>query len=61
MRPRESLLHFPVNMFLLHLAAMFDGLTWLILTVVLKTEGVFIMLLMHVFLFKLCLTDSIFC
>ena len=38
-------------MYLLHLAALVDGLTWLFWTTVLKIEGVLTMLCLHVFLF----------
>ena len=55
-RPRESLLHFHVNILLLHLAALFDGLTRLLLTVVLQTEGGLTMRCLHVLLF--CLVNQ---
>ena len=47
---RESLLRFPVNMFVLHLAALFHGLT-LFLKAVPKTEGDVVMLCLHESLF----------
>ena len=50
LRPRECLLHFLMRVFLLHLAALFDSLTWQLLAVVLKTEGVSIMPCVHIFL-----------
>lgn len=40
-----------MHVFLLNLAAVLDSYIWLLLTLVLKTEGVFTMLCVHVFLF----------
>ena len=63
LRPRECLLHFLMRVFLLHLAALFDSLTWQLLAVVLKTEGVSIMPCVHIFLSgqSTCKIDQFFC